>query len=77
MAQSKEEQIKMYGCELEPFMESVKDSMTDPLMAAMSIMSDAQEEIARGLDERARQGLNRAKYLISQEYRAKRAAGLA
>jgi hypothetical protein len=33
-------------------------------MIAMSMLSDAQEEIERGMQERARQTVNRAKWVI-------------
>jgi hypothetical protein len=33
---------------------------------AMSLMSDAQEEIERGLPNKARQSLNRAKWVLCQ-----------
>jgi len=35
-------------------------------MLAMSILSDAQECIARGKDETARQYINKAKYVLRQ-----------
>ncbi len=37
------------------------------LMYSMSILSDAQEEMARGKIEIARQYINRAKFIISEE----------
>jgi hypothetical protein len=49
--------------------EAVEESLTfrfaGPAMMAMSLMSDAQEEIVRELDEDARQTLNRAKWILS------------
>jgi len=36
-------------------------------MLAMSILSDAQEELSRGEKEIARQYINRAKFIISEE----------
>ena len=56
-------EIKMYGCTRE-------DLDTPPLfpvrkrMRIMQILSDAQEEIARGNSEIARQFINRAKYFL-------------
>ena len=59
--------IKMYGCTHDDMV----CMMNDPInfigghsMLAMSILSDAQECIARGMDETARQYINRAKYVI-------------
>jgi hypothetical protein len=56
---------KMYGCDINEFMDSVDGSHTDYLMAAMSVLSDSQE-LLRGDTEAARQAINRAKYLISE-----------
>jgi len=62
-------QVRMYGCTEQQMREAVEDSFTfrfaGPAMMAMSLMSDAQEEILRELDEDARQTLNRAKWIIS------------
>ena len=62
-------QVRMYGCTEQQMREAVEDSFTfrfaGPAMMAMSLMSDAQEEILRDLDEDARQTLNRAKWIIS------------
>jgi len=62
-------QVRMYGCTEQQMREAVEDSFTfrfaGPAMMAMSLMSDAQEEIVRELDEDARQTLNRAKWIIS------------
>lgn len=58
---------QMYGCDINEFMESVRESGTDYLMAAMSQLSDAQE-LMNGGDvgkELARQAINRAKFMIS------------
>ena len=58
----------MYGCDPDAFLASIRDSLSykfsGALMCAASIMSDAQEEIAAGMDERARQSLNQAKLII-------------
>jgi hypothetical protein len=69
MSDIKQRQRIMYGCDLEEFVESVERSMTFQLpcgkaMVIMSILSDAQEEIAMGLTEQGRQTINRAKYLV-------------
>jgi hypothetical protein len=58
----------MYGCDINEFRESLEDSitfkLTGPAMCAMSLMSDAQEEMAMGMTESARQTINRAKWVI-------------
>ena len=60
----------MYGCSMTDFKESLEDSFTfkvsGPAMCAMSLMSDAQEEMAHGMVETARQTLNRAKWVLSE-----------
>jgi hypothetical protein len=60
----------MYGCSMADFKESLEDSFTfrvsGPAMCAMSLMSDAQEEMAHGMVENARQTLNRAKWILSE-----------
>ena len=63
-------EISMYGCDIEDFVDSVFDSITyqacGASMVVASLMSDAQELMAYGDTESARQTLNRAKYLLSQ-----------
>ena len=58
----------MYGCDIEAFKESVKDSFTYSVtggyMVVASLLSDAQEQLAQGDDFGARQTLNKAKALI-------------
>jgi hypothetical protein len=60
----------MYGCSIADFKESIEDSFTfrvsGPAMCAMSLMSDAQEEMAHGMVENARQTINRAKWVLSE-----------
>ena len=60
----------MYGCSREELLEVCKDAqqpyMGGLTMLAMSILSDAQECIARGMDETARQYINRAKYVLRE-----------
>ena len=60
----------MYGCSIAHFKESIEDSFTfrvsGPAMCAMSLMSDAQEEMAHGMVENARQTINRAKWILSE-----------
>lgn len=60
--------MMMYGCFTTELDEIIADEM-QPLMGghymlAMSILSDAQECIAIGQEERARQYINRAKYVM-------------
>lgn len=58
----------MYGCDIEAFKESVKESFTYKVtggyMVIASLLSDAQEQLAHGDDFGARQTLNKAKALI-------------
>lgn len=65
-------QIAMYGCDIEAFKESIKDSVTYKLMGGgmviAGILSDAQELLAMGDNESARQYLNRAKALMFAAY---------
>lgn len=66
---SEERQCAMYGCTVAAMEREIGGSLTmklsGPAMCAMSLMSDAQEEIAHGQPERARQTLNRAKWTIA------------
>jgi hypothetical protein len=59
----------MYGATVAEMRESIGGSMTmkfaGPAMCVMSLMSDAQEEVAHGMAEQARQTLNRAKWTLS------------
>lgn len=61
-------EITMYGCDINEFVASIKDSITYQLtganMVVAGLMSDAQEELAHGGEERARQTLNRAKHIL-------------
>ncbi len=63
-----DKEITMYGCDIDAFKESVKDSITYELsggaMVVAGLMSDAQELMALGHTETARQYLNRAKALM-------------
>lgn len=60
--------MKLYGCNIETFKESIKQSLTYRLsggsMVVASLMSDAQEMMALGDTESARMYLNRAKALV-------------
>jgi hypothetical protein len=63
-------ELACYGCRIEEFMESVKESLDyrdarrPAEMCILSQLSDAQEEIRLGLEERACQTINRAKHMI-------------
>lgn len=69
LTDAEKRQVSMFGCTTAQMREAVEESLSfrfsGPAMYAMSMMSDAQEEIARGLDEDARQTLNRAKWIVS------------
>jgi hypothetical protein len=63
-------QMAMYGCDIAEFYQEIKDSITykfaGAYMVVAGLMSDAQEELARGANEQARQTLNRAKYILME-----------
>ena len=69
LTQQEKSEVRMFGCTVAQMREAVEESLTfrfaGPAMMAMSLMSDAQEEILRELDEDARQTLNRAKWILS------------
>jgi hypothetical protein len=58
--------LQAFGCTAESLRES-KPAFYSPLMYAMAILSDAQEEAAGGNMERVRQYINRAKMFIDEE----------
>lgn len=61
--------IIMYGCTQDDMVSMMNDPMNfigGHYMLAMSILSDAQECIERGMDETARQYINRAKYVLRE-----------
>jgi hypothetical protein len=64
----RDREIAMYGLTEADLRESVERSITfktsGPVMVAASWMSDAQEEIAYGMQEAARKTLNRAKFVL-------------
>lgn len=67
---TEEKQTLMYGCPQE-WIDELMDDWRDPMMGglqmlAMSMLSDAQERIALGDGNTARQYINRAKYVIRQ-----------
>jgi hypothetical protein len=59
---------RIYGCTIAEMRADLEDSLTVKLsgysMAAMSVLSDSQEEIEHGMKDRARQSINRAKWII-------------
>lgn len=69
---TEDKQMNMYGCtraDLDDMLEEeLMPMMGGQYMLAMSILSDAQECIAIGMDDRARQYINRAKYVMSHWY---------
>lgn len=61
--------FETFGCKIEDFVASVKDSVTYMLpngvdKVVISLMSDAQELMELNQLDYARQTLNRAKYLL-------------
>lgn len=58
----------MYGCDIEAFKKSIRESITYRYtggnMVVAGLMSDAQELLAMGQNEAARQMLNRAKAVL-------------
>jgi len=70
MSEKDKQYMVMYGIPKEWLDELITD-WQEPLMGgltmlAMSVLSDAQERIALGHDDIARQYINRAKYIIKQ-----------
>lgn len=59
---------QMYGCDINEYVESVKESITYRFtgghMVVAGLMSDAQELIACGAQDRSRQTLNIAKHIL-------------
>ncbi len=79
MPRTAEWERQCYGCDKETFLKSVDESLgvklarpEDPSggigMVVMSLLSDAQEEVERGMSEEARQTINRAKLLIIERW---------
>ena len=72
MAYTKEQRnLAMFGvADIEAMYEDMKDSITFSVggvkMLVPSLLSDAQEELARNNNERARQILNVAKYVMAK-----------
>ena len=61
-------EMQVYGCDINEFVEDIKDSVTyrctGANMVVAGLMSDAQEMMAHGDTENARQFLNRAKHIL-------------
>lgn len=61
-------ELQCYGCSETALRESIESSfdysMRRPEELVAGMMSDAQQEIEFGLDEKARQTLNRAKFVL-------------
>ena len=57
---------KAMGYSEEDMNEFMDEMLGDPLMVVMSVISDAQEMVARGQLENARQAMNRAKWVQSK-----------
>jgi|APCry1669190119_1035276.scaffolds.fasta_scaffold00012_22 hypothetical protein len=57
-----------YGCDIQEFIAQIQQNISYQLsganMVVAGLMSDAQEELAVGANERARQTLNRAKAVL-------------
>ena len=69
MPMTEDKHMNMYGCTQDDMVCMMNDPMNfigGHSMLAMSILSDAQECIARGMDEPARQYINRAKYVLRE-----------
>ena len=67
MSFSDKDAMQMFGMTEENLKKMVEDArdnwLTTPSSLVISIASDVQEEISRGLDERARKNLNKIKYI--------------
>ncbi len=69
LSEKDKQYMVMYGCTQDDMVCMMNDPMNfigGHYMFAMSILSDAQECIARGMDETARQYINRAKYVLRE-----------
>lgn len=65
-AAADQKQILMFGCLRSEIDRADAEALGHPMMRIMGLMSDAQEQMAMGNNESARQTLNVAKYLISK-----------
>jgi|TARA_R110002126_G_scaffold127564_8_gene269860 hypothetical protein len=66
---------QMYGCDIDAFVDSVVESITYKVsgvnMVVAGLMSDAQEQMAFGDINGARQSLNKAKALLFRAMESK------
>ena len=67
-------QMSMYGFTVAYMKAEVEEALKhqDPSMLALSLLSDAQGESAMGMEETARQTINRAKWVISHYWKTAR-----
>lgn len=65
MMTQQDTQLAMFGCTYEALDSMIADSIGPLEMLAMSILSDAQEELAMGNTNVSRQYMNRSKYVMS------------
>jgi len=70
---NEERQIAMYGCPADILIEQFANALSHGMML-MGMLSDMQELLAMGDNEKARQYANRVKFLMS-EYLPKDEAG--
>ncbi len=56
-----------YGCTVAQLRVMLHETSLEPCMLAMSMLSDAQECIAHGMNENARRLINQAKFVISEK----------
>ena len=70
MTKTELDQIRMFGCTKADLKESAESSITFSFsgagMLSMNYLSDAQEMMARGHVEQARQTINCAKFFIAE-----------
>ena len=60
-------ELRLYGVTIEEMKQQFSDALfCGPKMLVISQLSDAQEEIAHGMQEHARQTINRAKWLVME-----------
>jgi hypothetical protein len=65
MAMTVEAQTMMFGCMIQDIRDLISQSCTDAHHIALSLLSDAQEQMLHGAMLEARQTINRAKFIIS------------
>jgi len=68
---SPDQQIAVFGETVEQMI-FLKPSFESDTMYAMQILSDAQEVLARGDAERARQFINKAKFFLTKQLEKER-----